>query len=437
MTGKLTAALLLSTLLASPVTGQDENRVRSRDAGIITGTLEPGELNMITDVAGVKAGHVTLVEGDNIRTGVTAIIPHSGNLFADKVPAAIHCFNGFGKLAGYLQVRELGNIETPIVLTNTLNVGTAVDAVVRYMLNLEGNENVRSVNAVVGETNDGFLNDIRGQHVKAAHIEEAVKGARGGPVEEGSVGAGTGTTSMGFKAGIGTASRKTPSIGGKSYTVGVLVQSNFGRELVINGVTVPRDAVSAGTAATAGGPEAGTGRSLPGNKHFADGAVDPVVTTGNAPATDTAATTGDPATTAGDPAITADKEDDGSCMIIIATDAPISSRNLERLARRSFNGMARTTRFMSNSSGDFAIAFSTAYRISHGGPDLSADMPPLLDNSAMDGLFRAVEEATQEAVYNSLFMAEGMEGRDGNRAGAVSVARVLELLEGHNMIKTE
>ncbi len=397
MTGKLTAALLLSILLAIPVTGQDENRVRSRDAGIITGTLEPGELNMITDVAGVKVGHVTLVESDNIRTGVTAIIPHSGNLFADKVPAAIHCFNGFGKLAGYLQVKELGNIETPIVLTNTLNVGTAVDAVVRYMLDLEGNENVRSVNAVVGETNDGFLNDIRGQHVSAEHVKEAIRGARGGPVEEGSVGAGTGTTSFGFKAGIGTASRKTPPIGGKSYTIGVLVQSNFGRELVINGITVPRDAVSASTAATAG---------------------------------DLAATTGDPA-------ITAEKADDGSCMIIIATDAPISSRNLERLARRSFNGMARTTRFMSNSSGDFAIAFSTAYRISHGGPEMSADMPPLLDNSAMDGLFMAVEEATQEAIYNSLFMTEGMEGRDGNRAGAVSVAGVLELLEGHNIIKTD
>ena len=397
MTGKLTAALLLSILLAIPVTGQDENRVRSRDAGIITGTLEPGELNMITDVAGVKVGHVTLVESDNIRTGVTAIIPHSGNLFADKVPAAIHCFNGFGKLAGYLQVKELGNIETPIVLTNTLNVGTAVDAVVRYMLDLEGNENVRSVNAVVGETNDGFLNDIRGQHVSAEHVKEAIRGARGGPVEEGSVGAGTGTTSFGFKAGIGTASRKTPPIGGKSYTIGVLVQSNFGRELVINGITVPRDAVSASTAATAG---------------------------------DLAATTGDPA-------ITAEKADDGSCMIIIATDAPISSRNLERLARRSFNGMARTTRFMSNSSGDFAIAFSTAYRISHGGPEMSDDMTPLLDNSSMDGLFRAVEEATQEAIYNSLFMTEGMEGRDGNRAGAVSVAGVLELLEGHNIIKTD
>lgn len=390
MTGKVTAAVLVLFLLATPVSGQDENRVRSRDAGIITGTLEPGELNMITDVSGVKVGHVTLVEGDNIRTGVTAVIPHSGNLFTDKVPAAIHCFNGFGKLAGYLQVRELGNIETPIVLTNTLNVGTAVDAVVRYMLDLEGNENVRSVNAVVGETNDGFLNDIRGQHVKAVHIEEAIKVARGGPVEEGSVGAGTGTTSFGFKAGIGTASRKTPPIGGKSYTVGVLVQSNFGRELVINGITVPRDAVSAGTAVT----------------------------------TD-------------DPPATSLKEDDGSCMIIIATDAPISSRNLERLARRSFNGMARTTRFMSNSSGDFAIAFSTAYRISHGGPEMSADMPPLLDSSVMDGLFRAVEEATQEAVYNSLFGAEGMEGRDGNRAGAVSVARVLELLEGHSMIKTD
>ncbi len=372
--------LLFMIMFSVALCGQEaENRYRFAETGLETGVLEPGELNMITDVPGVKVGHYTLMEGDNVRTGVTAILPHQGNLFIDKVPAAIHCFNGFGKLAGYLQVKELGNIETPVVLTNTLNVGTAVDAVIRYMLQLEGNENVRSVNAVVGETNDGYLNDIRGQHVRAAHVEEAIRRAKGGRVEEGSVGAGTGTVSMGFKSGIGTASRKTPPAGGKSYTVGVLVQSNFGRELIVNGVPVTREILD----------------TRP------------------------------------------DTEDDGSCMIIIATDAPVSSRNLERLARRSFNGMARTTRFMSNSSGDFAIAFSTAYRINHTGPVVTEEMPALLSNSAMDGLFQAVEEATREAVYNSLFMAETVEGRDGNRAEALPVDRVIELLKRHNSFKTE
>ncbi len=359
--------------------GQEaQNRARAAETGLKTGVLEPGELNMITDVPGVKVGHYTLRDGDAVRTGVTAILPHSGNLFAEKVPASIYCFNGFGKLAGYLQVKELGNIETPVILTNTLNVGTAVDAVIRYSLRQKGNENVRSVNAVVGETNDGFLNDIRGQHVQAIHVEEAIRNASPGRVEEGNVGAGTGTTSMGFKAGIGTASRKTPPVGGVSYTVGVLVQSNFGRELILNGIPVSWEILNS-----------------------------------------------------------IEKEEDGSCMIVIATDAPISSRNLERLARRSFTGMGRTTRFMSNSSGDFAIAFSTAYRIKHTGTVMADDMPLLLGNNAMDGLFQAVEEATQEAIYNSLFMAEEMEGRDGNRAEAIPLDKVIELLKRHNIYKTE
>ncbi len=276
-----------------------------------------------------------------------------------------------------MQVKELGNIETPIILTNTLNVGTAVDAVIKYSLYLEDNENVRSVNAVVGETNDGFLNDIRGQHIKASHVLAAIKGATTGIVKEGSVGAGTGTTSMGFKSGIGTASRITPPVNGISYTVGILVQSNFGKQLIINGIPFKEES----------------------------------------------------------PKEEIKKEIDGSCMIIIATDAPLDSRNLERLARRSFIGMGKTTPYMSNSSGDFAIAFSTAYRIPHTGLLLPNNLPALLNNNAMDGLFQAVVEATQEAIYNSLFMAEDVEGRDGNKAYAISLLRVTEFLKKHQMYK--
>lgn len=346
-------------------------RRRALDLGLQVGVLSPGALNMITDVPGVKVGHVTRIEGNHIRTGVTTILPHGGNLFQQKVPAAIYCFNSFGKMAGSLQVEELGNIETPIVLTNTLNVGTAVDAVVGYMLRLEGNEGVRSVNALVGETNDGFLNDIRGQHVTAGDVIGAIESAKAGVVQEGSVGAGTGTTSFGWKSGIGTASRMTVPIDGHVYTVGVLVQSNFGRILYIHGkpfVREPQEEKS-------------------------------------------------------------EREEDGSAMIIIATDAPLSDRNLKRMAKRSFMGMGRTTNYMSNSSGDFAIAFSTAYTFPHGGQGHIKNMPALVDNHAMNTLFQAVEEATQEAIYNALFMAVGMTGNQGNRVEAIPLHMVKEFLQ--------
>ena len=371
----------LIILISSSGKGQvepprEEGRARARELGIHVGMMEPGPLNMITDVPGVMVGHVTRFEGEDIRTGVTAILPHGGNLFLNKVPGAIYNFNSFGKMAGSLQVEELGNIETPIVLTNTLNVGTAVEATVAYMLGLEGNEHVRSVNALVGETNDGFLNDIRGQHVRAEDVFGAIDGARTGAFAEGSVGAGTGTTSFGYKAGIGSASRVTDPIGGRTYTVGVLVQANFGRYLYINGVPFTLE----------------MGR---------EGSV---------------------------------REDDGSAMVIIATDAPLSDRNLRRMARRSFMGMGRTTGFMSNSSGDFAIAFSTAYTIPPGGMRQVEDMPALISNHEMNTLFQAVEEATQEAIYNSLFMARTVQGHQGNRSEAIPLDRLVEVMERYNML---
>jgi D-aminopeptidase len=344
---------------------------RAGDFGISVGTLEKGSLNMITDVEGIKVGHFTLSKGKNIRTGVTAILPHGGNIFQDKVPAGIFCFNAFGKLAGYTQVEELGNIETPIILTNTLSVGTGVEALVKYTINQKGNEEVRSVNAVVGETNDGYLNDIRGQHIKGEHIVKAIDNAKTGAFDEGCVGAGTGTTALGFKGGIGSASRMTVAIDGKKYTVGVLLQSNFGRELYINGVPVTT--------------------KIKSNE--------------------------------------IKKAEDGSCMIVIATDAPLSPRNLKRLARRAFIGMGRTSNVMSNSSGDFAIAFSTAYRIPYQSKKKTFDMPPLLLNSAMTALFQAVEEATQEAVYNSLFMATTTSGDRGHTVNALPIQQALELIK--------
>lgn len=368
----LVCVLMLIMLFVADLKGHDgKERRRALDLGLQVGVLSPGALNMITDVPGVKVGHVTRIEGNHIRTGVTAILPHGGNLFQQKVPAAIYCFNSFGKMAGSLQVEELGNIETPIVLTNTLNVGTAVDAVVGYMLRLEGNEGVRSVNALVGETNDGFLNDIRGQHVTAGDVIGAIESAKAGVVKEGSVGAGTGTTSFGWKSGIGTASRMTVPIDGHVYTVGVLVQSNFGRILYIHGKPFVRE---------------------PQEEKF-------------------------------------EGEEDGSAMIIIATDAPLSDRNLKRMAKRSFMGMGRTTNYMSNSSGDFAIAFSTAYTFPHGGQGHIKNMPALVDNHAMNTLFQAVEEATQEAIYNALFMAVGMTGNQGNRVEAIPLHMVKEFLQ--------
>ncbi len=371
------AIAMIFLITPAGLQAQDSSgRARAAEIGVDVGLMTPGTMNMITDVPGVMVGHATRIEGDHIRTGVTAILPHEGNLFREKVPGAIYCFNSFGKMAGSLQVEELGNIESPIVLTNTLNVGTGVEATVAWMLQQPGNENVRSVNALVGETNDGYLNDIRGQHVTREDVFAAIENAAEGRVTEGNVGAGTGTTSLGWKAGIGTASRITAPVGDETYTVGVLVQANFGRMLYINGVPFTREY-----------QEARIGQ-----------------------------------------------EEDGSAMIVIATDAPLSERNLERMAKRSFVGMGRTTNFMSNSSGDFAIAFSTAYRIPYVTGGEPVETPDLIGNNDMNTFFQAVEEATQEAIYNALFMAEDMTGNQGNEAKAIPLDKVTELMEEYNML---
>jgi len=353
---------------------------RIRDLGLDPGIFNPGPLNAITDVAGVQVGHQTLIEGDDVRTGVTAIRPHEGALYQEKVPAAVYVGNGFGKAAGFLQVQELGTIETPIVLTNTLSVGTAVEATVAWTLRQPGNEGVRSVNAVVGETNDGYLSDIRGQHVTPDDVWAAIDSATGGPVEEGSVGAGTGTTNFGWKGGIGTASRVLPNaLGG--HTLGALVQTNYGGLLRIDGVPV--------------------GEAL--GQYSYRSVVEGMEQNG-----------------AGSP----DSEDEGSCMIVLATDAPLSPRNLERIARRAIMGLARTGSFMSNGTGDFVIAFSTQNRTGEG----DVQTVDQLANRAMSPLFLATVEAVEEAVYNALAAATTMRGRDGHVREALPLDRVEALL---------
>lgn len=315
-------------LLVMAAVGQD--RPRAREVGLVVGMLPPGPLNAITDVPGVRVGHTTVIRGETVRTGVTAILPHGGNLFQEKVPGAVYVGNGFGKLMGSTQVNELGEIESPILLTATLNVPRVADAALDYLLGLPGNERVRSVNVLVGETNDGGLNDIRGRHVGKAEVLAAINGAKSGAVEEGSVGAGTGTVAFGWKGGIGTASRVA---GG--YTVGVLVQSNFGGELRLGGRVVRRREGSA----------------------------------------------------------------DGSCMLVVATDAPVDARNLRRMAERAIWGMARTGSAGSNGSGDYAIAFSTV-----------RSAAALVGNDAMSPLFLATIEAAEEAIYNSLLRATSTTG---------------------------
>ncbi|MCB0563547.1 MAG: P1 family peptidase [Phaeodactylibacter sp.] len=346
---------------------------RVRAYRIEPGILLPGPLNTITDVAGIKVGHYTLVAGDSVRTGVTAILPHDGNVFQEKVPAAIYIGNGFGKLMGYSQVEELGNLETPIILTNTLSVATAADALIDYTLAQPENANVRSVNPVVGETNDGTLNDIRGRHVKKEHVLEAITSARSGPVPEGNVGAGTGTICFGFKGGIGTASRQLSEEDG-GYTVGVLVQTNFGGVLLVDGLPV--------------GEELRKKKAAKGSG-------------------------------------------DGSCMIVVATDAPADSRNLKRMAKRAMLGLARTGGIASNGSGDYVIAFSTAegVRVPYN-PQSPLLEQKVLDNSAMTPLFLATIEATEEAILNSLFMAEAMTG-NGKAVEALPVDEVLEIRKLH------
>jgi D-aminopeptidase len=346
-----------------------ENRPRSRDLGIRPGAGEPGPLNAITDVSGVLVGHTTLLQGDTIRTGVTAIRPHGGNLFREKVPGAVFVGNAFGKLAGSTQIDELGTIESPIVLTNTLSVGTALEAVVRWTIAQPGNENVRSVNGVVGETNDGSLNDIRGLHVTGAHVTSAIADAKDGLVEEGAVGAGTGTVAFGWKGGIGTSSRRVRQQN-DTWMIGVLVQTNYGGRLTIDGVPVWREL----------SPRAGG--------------------SGGA---------------------------DGSCMIIVATDAPLDARDLKRLAARAIYGLARTGSSYSNGSGDFAIAFSThpSLRVT----TTSGPQPrTILPTDAISGLFEAVLEATEEAVYNSLLKAADTSG-NGRTVRALPIDKLQGIMK--------
>ena len=342
--------------------------------------MPAGRGNAITDVAGVRVGHMTLVQGDSVRTGVTAILPHGGDVFREKVPAGIFTANGFGKLTGVTQVTELGSIETPIVLTNTLSVSAAMDALVGHALSQPGNENVQSVNAIVGETNDGRLNDIRGRHVNPGHVLEAIRNAHAGPVAQGAVGAGTGTVCFGFKGGIGTASRRLPaSLGG--YTVGVLVQSNFGGVLQVDGVPV--------------GELLGT--------HYLKQQLE--------------------------------EREDGSCMIVVATDAPLDSRNLTRLAKRAFMGLAKTGGIAHHGSGDYVISFSTdtASRISHQ-PSASLRIVPVLHDDFVSPLFLAVIEATEEAILNSLFMSGTTTGKAGKKVEGLPVATVMAILDAHKRI---
>ena len=349
-----------------------------REWGFPTGIFQTGTYNAITDVPGVTVGHVTLIEGDSVRTGVTAIVPHQGNIFRNKVPAAIYVGNGFGKLAGVTQVRELGNIETPVILTNTLSVAAGIEGVTRYTLMQPGNEGVGSVNAVVGETNDGRLNDIRGMHVTPQMVIDAINNSHGGPVEQGCVGAGTGTICFGFKGGIGTSSRVLPeSLGG--YTVGVLVQTNYGGILEIDGVQV--------------------GQRL--HKHDF---INHVRKSENV---------------------------DGSCMMVVITDAPLDSRNLERVAKRAMMGMAKTGGIASNGSGDYVIAMSVAPEnlISDKAKKITATV---LANGEMSPIFAATIEATAEALWNSLFMANDMTGRGGYHVDALPVEQVLEMLRVRN-----
>jgi D-aminopeptidase len=395
----------LATIVTMAVMLQQPVRPRARDLGIAPGTLTPGPLNAITDVDGVRVGQITIVQGENVRTGVTAILPHGGNLFQDKVAGAVFVGNAFGKLAGSTQVQELGTIESPIVLTNTLSVGTAVDAVVRWTTMQPGNETVRSVNALVGETNDGGLNDIRGQHVTREHVIGAIGNARTGAVEEGSVGAGTGTIAFGWKGGIGTSSRRVPQGGGSNatWTVGVLVQSNYGGKLVIDGVPVWREL----TPQRAGFPPKG------GSYGTAEAGTPPENTRGFRLQAE------DP--TADDPT------PDGSCMIVVATDAPLDARNLQRLAARAIFAMARTGSTYSNGSGDFAIAFSThpTQRVSGGaGPQSRMVLP----TDGVSGLFEAVLDATEEALDNSLLKATDVTG-GGRTVPAIPIDPLRRLLK--------
>ncbi|WP_372767563.1 P1 family peptidase [Lutibacter sp.] len=373
--------ILFIAMLSFPLGAQAQKKLRSRELGIESGILTPGRLNAITDVKGVSVGQKTLIVGDSIRTGVTVILPHQGNIFQEKVPAAVFVGNGFGKAIGTTQIEELGNIETPIALTNTLNAFLVANALIDYTLSIPENTKIRSVNPVVGETNDGWLNDIRGRHVKSVDVMEAINSATTEAVEEGNVGAGTGTRCLGFKGGIGTSSRVLPKEKG-GYTIGVLVQTNFGGILNINGAPV--------------------GEEL--NNFYMAEDVPYVV--------------------------------DGSCMIVIATDAPLSSRNLKRLAKRSFLAFGKVGSFSSNGSGDYSIAFSTHPKllISYDSEEIEKTVIEV-SNDYMSPLFLAVVEATEEAIYNSLFMATDIKGQKGRVMEALPIEKTLKIMDKYNARK--
>ncbi len=368
--------VLLMVLISSGVSAQQK---RARDYGIEIGILKPGKNNAITDVEGVTVGHTTIIEGDHIRTGVTAIIPHKNNVYQNKVPSAIYIGNGYGKLAGYSQVKELGTIETPIILTNTLSVAAATDALISYTLDHPDNKEVKSVNAIVGETNDGWLNDIRGRHIRQDHVLEALQNASPGAVTEGNVGAGTGTVCFEYKGGIGTASRIVPKSAG-GYTLGVLVQTNFGGVLEINGVPIDKEL-----------------KRYPKYSQYSA---------------------------------------DGSCMMVIITDAPVDSRNLERIAKRAMLGLAKTGGIASNGSGDFVIAMSTAKEnlIPNTSNSLFNELQ-VLRNEEVTPLFQATIEATEEAIINSLFAAETMTGHQGHKVSSMPIPTILEVMRKFNKIK--
>jgi len=372
---KSTAIALFTIVTVASIAAQNDARPRARDLGLAPGVFAPGPLNAITDVAGVSVGHATLNQGDNVRTGVTVIVPHQGNVFQDKVPGAVFVGNAFGKLAGSTQVDELGTIETPIALTNTLSVGAVVEGIVKWTIDQRGNENVRSVNAIVGETNDGGLNDIRGQHVRPQHVLEAMKAANTGAVQEGSVGAGMGTQAFGWKSGIGTSSRRLEARYG-GYTIGVLVQSNYGGVLTMGGAPI--------------GKILGRYSYQPRPSQQ-------------------------------------DDHGDGSCMIVVATDAPVDARDLKRIAARAVFGLARTGSSFSNGSGEFAIAFSTAADLRTRFGATAAQARTLLPTDGVSPLFQAALEATEEAVYNSLLRATPVSSRFG-KAEALPIDRVKEIL---------
>ncbi len=370
-----------------------ESRPRARDIGIEIGIFRPGRHNAVTDVAGVKVGHVTLIEGEGkltpgkgpVRTGVTALLPHGGNLFREKVPAGTFVLNGFGKSTGFQQVNEVGNLETPILLTNTLNVGIVADAVVEWSIGKSPEIGISTgtVNPVVGEISDAFLNDLQGRHVHKEHVFQAIAMARSGPVEEGSVGGGTGSSCMGFKGGIGTASRVLPEkLGG--YTVGVLVQTNVDGLLTVNGAPVGREM-----------------GKYPFSRHFPYSIPEP-------------------------------QHPNGSLMVVVATDAPLDQRQLERVARRVELGLARTGFYSSNASGDFFLAFSVAGRVPH---DARRPLQSrVVSNDSMSPLFLATVEATEEAVINSVLRATTVVGRDGNVREAIDIEELLRILRKYNAL---